>query len=224
MVVTVIFAVLFLTALSLYITGSVKKIIPLEKTALLSTVPFLAGIGVPLIYSKLPDSLLSLYISTAAISVTFLFVIMKSFKVLKIRFIEKLLCLASFGTWIFLFYSVFYVYQVHKISQIIFLILTLALLLFTLIKLKIKSFTQIVKSFLLVTIPSILLFINLFTLICAKNLYSIICFSGSLILSVFAEYYIFREKSDKQLPELWENLFLLAGSGLLYAGVILMHF
>lgn len=224
MVVTVIFSVLFLTAVSLYITGSAKKIIPMEKTAFISSVPFLSGIAVPLIYSKLPDSMLSLFISSIAISITFLLVIIKSFKALKIRFLEKILFLSAIGTWIFLFYSIFYLYQVHTISQIVLLVLVLALLIFTLLKLKIKSFTQIVKCFLLIAAPSILLFISLFTLVYAKNLYSILCFLGSLMLTGFAEYYIFREKSEKPLPSLWENLLLLAGTGLLYAGTVLMHF
>lgn len=224
MVVSVIFAVLFLTAIALYITGSVKKSIFLEKIPLAISVFLMEGISLPVLISRIPDSLHTAIISSLALICTGLYVILKNIPLIKSKILENAALLGFYFFWIVLFNSIFFIYRVHISISITYGVLFIAVVLFLILKLHIRNLKEAGKILIAAIFSGSLFFISLVTLVYEHNFYSILCFIGSAGLTAANILKLMNSKNEKNQTSLPDNLVLICSTGVLLAGTVLMLF
>ena len=223
MIISLIFAGLLLIDMIVYLVASIKnKAIP-EKISLFTLLPLTYGITIPFFKACLPDSLNIMIYTSVAVFFAALVPVLNNLKIKKNSRLEKISYLLSLFSWFILYQSSFYLYRVPAFIPVIILILFLATAVFFLFKLHIKNLYEALKFIIILAAAFTIVLVNFTTLLYSKNLSGSLCFSGAVLLTVFAVLRKINEKKPLKFLAILSNLLLFFGTSLVSASAVLLQ-
>ena len=203
------FTGLLVVVLILYIIAQVKNIVVMEKITRCFFVPFASGILFPLMAGYLPDSYHIILIFALAVFAYSLAVICTlSDKKPFIRNIEGFLVAAASIFWTSLLFSV---YRIHKVGQVLFIILGIIYLagfITICIFIKKQSFAKYLSAIIQYAINSFLSITAFFSLVYERRLFGFIMFIGTLSAMFYTVFQIFQKTRPFDISEKTEKIIL----------------
>lgn len=224
MIISLIFSGFLLIDLVVYLVSFFKNKNLSEKISLFIFLPLTYGITIPFFKASLPDSMNTMIFSSIAVLFASLIPLLRTIKFKSNTRLVKLSLLLSLFFWFLLYQSSFYLYRMPVFAGLIVLAVFLGVFVFFLFKLHINKIHEGFTFFVILGVSFAVVFISLTTLLFSKNLSGILCFSGAVILSVYAVSRKISEKKVTRFSPMINNLLLFTGTSLLSASAVLLQY